>query len=123
MSHRGQLPRLELDVISMSQAATFIDHAPLSYAKHCRNMTTVSNGIENLQIDPKLGPESPTEIDFASFAAEQTGDTLPFYEVEAKILALWDQLNDLKLEIALQEAQNNPDSGARKDRPPNRDRD
>lgn len=77
-------------------------------------MTTVSNGIENLQIDPELGPESPIETDFASFAADRPGDILPFYETEAKILALWDQLNDLKLEIALQEAQNNPDSGMKK---------
>ena len=76
-------------------------------------MTTVSNGIENLQIDPELGPESPTEKDFAGFAADQPGDTLPFYEVEAKILSLWDQLNDLKLEISLQEAQKNPDSGVK----------
>lgn len=74
-------------------------------------MAAVSNDIGNLQIDPEIPSESSTDNDFASFAADQPGDTLLFYEIEAKILALWDQLNGLKLEIALQEAQNNPESG------------
>ncbi|KAK4694324.1 hypothetical protein P7C71_g3242, partial [Lecanoromycetidae sp. Uapishka_2] len=41
---------------------------------------------------------------FAKFAAHESGDTLPFYEIEGQILALWDQLNELKLEQSLLEA-------------------
>lgn len=45
---------------------------------------------------------------FAKYADDQPGDALPFYEAEGRILALWDQLNELKLEVALMEAQINP---------------
>ena len=42
---------------------------------------------------------------FAEFAANESRDVLSFYELEGQILALYDHLNDLKLEIALLEAQ------------------
>lgn len=41
----------------------------------------------------------------AVFATQESEDTLPFYEVEGRVLALWDQLKELKLEEALLEAQ------------------
>ncbi len=43
---------------------------------------------------------------FAEFAVNESRDVLSFYDVEAQILALYDHLNDLKLEIALLEARN-----------------
>lgn len=48
---------------------------------------------------------SSTDAAFAGFAAEKSGDALPFYEIEGQILELWDQLNELRLEKALLEAQ------------------
>ncbi|CAD6570622.1 MAG: hypothetical protein ASARMPREDX12_003774 [Alectoria sarmentosa] len=42
---------------------------------------------------------------FADLAAQGPGDALPFYEIEGQILELWDQLNELRLEKALLEAQ------------------
>lgn len=47
---------------------------------------------------------------FAAFAVDESGDTIPFYKLEGDLLALWDQLNELKLESALLEAQMNPPS-------------
>lgn len=55
---------------------------------------------------------SGTEAAFADFAAHEAGDTIPFYEAEGQILELWDQLNELKLEQALLEAQMTSTSGA-----------
>lgn len=52
------------------------------------------------------------EVVFADYAAHESGDTLPFYEVEGQILALWDQLNELKLEKALLETRTTLSSGA-----------
>lgn len=52
------------------------------------------------------------DVAFADLAAHESGDTLPFYEVEGQVLALWDQLNELKLEQALLEAQVTSSSGA-----------
>lgn len=55
--------------------------------------------------------QSTSVIDaFANYAVDQPGDALPFYEPEGRLLALWDQLNDLKLEVAMMEAQANPPS-------------
>ena len=48
---------------------------------------------------------SSTDAAFAGFAAHKSGDALPFYEIEGQILELWDQLNELRLEKALLEAQ------------------
>lgn len=45
------------------------------------------------------------EVAFVNFAASDLGDTTAFYQAEGQILALWDQLNELKLEQALLEAQ------------------
>lgn len=48
---------------------------------------------------------SSADAAFAGFAARQSGDALPFYEIEGQILELWDQLNELRLEKALLEAE------------------
>ena len=48
---------------------------------------------------------SSTDAAFADLAAHKTGDALPFYEIEGQILELWDQLNELRMEKALLEAQ------------------
>ena len=53
-----------------------------------------------------------TEIAFAGLAAHESGDTVPFYEVEGQVMALWDQLNELKLEQALLQASLTSSSGA-----------
>ena len=47
---------------------------------------------------------SDQAIAFAGLAVNESRDVLSFYEVEAQILALYDHLSDLKLEIALLEA-------------------
>ena len=49
---------------------------------------------------------SSVDAAFADFAAYQSGDALPFYELEGQVLELWDQLNELRLEKTLLEAQN-----------------
>lgn len=48
---------------------------------------------------------STTDAAFADLAGHKSGDVLPFYEIEGQILELWDQLNELRLEKALLEAQ------------------
>ncbi len=45
------------------------------------------------------------KVAFVDVAANVSGDTAPFYQAEGQILELWDQLNELKLEQALWEAQ------------------
>lgn len=47
-----------------------------------------------------------TDAAFADLATHKPGDAIPFYEIEGQILELWDQLNELRLEMALLEAQN-----------------
>ncbi|KAG8525991.1 uncharacterized protein KY384_000753 [Bacidia gigantensis] len=67
------------------------------------SMTAVSSGVKDLSVD-----DSTTNIDFDALiqlAAHQDGDTLQFYELEGQILALWDKLNELQLEIAVLQAQ------------------
>ena len=54
---------------------------------------------------------SPAEVAFGDLAAHESGDVLPFYEVEGQVLALWDRLNELKLEKAIIEAQTTWTSG------------
>ena len=49
---------------------------------------------------------SSTDAAFAGLAGHESGDAIPFYQVEGQILELWDQLNELTLEKALLEAQN-----------------
>ncbi len=48
---------------------------------------------------------SSTDAAFAELAAYNSGDAIPFYEIEGHILELWDHLNELTLEKALLEAQ------------------
>ncbi|CAF9927290.1 MAG: hypothetical protein ALECFALPRED_003679 [Alectoria fallacina] len=52
-----------------------------------------------------------TDAAFADLAAQGPGDALPFYEIEGQILELWDQLNELRLEKALLEAQDTVPTG------------
>lgn len=54
---------------------------------------------------------SSTDATFADLAAHKSGDAIPFYEIEGQILGLWDQLNELRLEKALLEAQNSQPLG------------
>lgn len=68
--------------------------------------------IGTTEISENAVMSSSTDAAFAEFAAHESGDTLPFYKIEGQVLALWDQLNELKLEQALLEAQNTL-SGAR----------
>lgn len=53
-----------------------------------------------------------TNSGFAELSTHESGDTLPFYRAEGEVLELWDQLQELKLEQALLEAQINLNSGA-----------
>ena len=69
-------------------------------------------GLGATKVSENAVMSSSTDAAFAEFAAHESGDTLPFYEIEGQVLALWDQLNELKLEQALLEAQNTL-SGAR----------
>lgn len=74
-------------------------------------METMAASVKRMNLN-----ESPMSVSFdvafADLAAHESGDTLPFYEVEGQVLALWDQLNELKLEQALLEAQVTSSSGA-----------
>ena len=54
---------------------------------------------------------SSIDTTYADLAAHKSGDALPFYELEGQVLELWDQLNELKLEKALLEAQGTPPIG------------
>ena len=65
-----------------------------------------------MEIDGPAGQGTSITDAFAKYANDEPGDALPFYEAEGRILALWDQLNELKLEIALMEAQTNPPADA-----------
>lgn len=66
-------------------------------------MATLSADVESVHLDRQNSPKITEQADFAKYAEEQPGDTLPFYEVEGKILALWDQLNELKIELSIAE--------------------
>ena len=70
-----------------------------------------------METDPPAGQATTTTDTFAKYADDEPGDALPFYEAEGRLLALWDQLNELNLEIALLEAQTNPPADALE--PPN----
>ena len=61
-----------------------------------------------MDVDPPAVVSTAVIDGFAKYANDQPGDALPFYETEGRLLALWDQLKELKLEIALKEAQVNP---------------
>lgn len=70
-------------------------------------MAFLSPNLESLDLshDPTNGSTTHATNEFASFAADEPSDTLTFYTLEAQLLALWDQLNELKLEKALLQAQ------------------
>ena len=70
-------------------------------------MAALSPYLESLDLshDPTNRATTNATNEFASFAADEPSDTLTFYTLEAQLLALWDQLNELKLEKALLQAQ------------------
>ena len=77
-------------------------------------MEAVIDGLRATEISGNVAMSSAgnAETAFAGLAAHESGDTVPFYEVEGQVLALWDQLNELKLEQALLQASLISSSGA-----------
>lgn len=77
-------------------------------------MEAVIDGLRATEISENAAMSSAgsAETAFAGLAAHASGDTVPFYEVEGQVLALWDQLNELKLEQAVLHASLTPSSGA-----------
>ena len=75
-------------------------------------MTSIAEGVDDLQLDQQDITTRDIETNFAQYAEDRPGDTVQFYELESKVLDLWDRLNDLKLEIAVveisQHSQNRP---------------
>ncbi len=61
--------------------------------------SSAAAGVSSLESDGKSISEHATA--FAEFAVNESRDVLSFYELEEQILALYDHLNDLKLEIGL----------------------
>ena len=77
-------------------------------------MEAVIRGLGATEISENVAMSFPgdAETAFAGLAAHESGDTVPFYEIEGQVLALWDQLNELKLEQALLQAPLPSSSGA-----------
>ncbi len=77
-------------------------------------MGALIDGLGATEISDNVAMSSAgeTETAFAGLAAHESSDTLPFYEIEGQVLALWDQLNELKLEQALLQASLTSSSGA-----------
>ena len=77
-------------------------------------MEAVIDGLRATEISENVAMSSAADAEtaFAVLAAPESGDTVPFYEVEGQVLALWDQLNELKLEQALLQAPLPSSSGA-----------
>ena len=77
-------------------------------------MEAVIRGLGATEISEKVAMSSDEDAEtaFAGLAAHESGDTVPFYEIEGQVLALWDQLNELKLEQALLQAPLPSSSGA-----------
>ena len=72
------------------------------WTKHRMDLSEGVDGLDLRDSDPSADIDALLEI-----ANHQRNDIQPFYELEGKILGLWDQLNELKLEIAVFEAQKN----------------
>ena len=66
-------------------------------------MAAVSAAMDGMHLDGQNIQAPTQQAGWAKYAEDEPGDTLPFYEVEGKILALWDQLNELKTELAIAE--------------------
>ena len=75
-------------------------------------MEAVIDGLSATAISENPAMSTATETAFAGLAAHESGDTVPFYEAEGQVLALWDQLNELKLEQAILQAPSSSSSGA-----------
>ena len=67
-------------------------------------MTSTEQEAESSSLDQQSLPARDVENEFLQYATDRPGDNQPFYELEGKVLDLWDRLNDLKLEIAINEA-------------------
>ena len=76
------------------------------------SMETLTVAVKRANLNNKSFMSASNDVAFAEFAVHESGDTLCFYEVEGQVLALWDQLNELRLEQALLEAQITSSSGA-----------
>ena len=76
-------------------------------------MEAVIDGLRATEISENVAMSSAgnAETAFTGLAAHESGDTVPFYAVEGQVLALWDQLNELKLEQALLHASLTSSSG------------
>ena len=77
-------------------------------------MEAVIDGLSATEIseDTVMSTATNAETAFAGLAAHESGDAVPFYEAEGQVLALWDQLNELKLEQALLHAPSSSSTGA-----------
>ncbi len=80
-------------------------YLPCPSVKEQRCMDS-SAAADESSLRSKGGNTSEYATALAGFAVNESRDVLSFYDVEAQILALYDHLSDLKLEIALQEAGN-----------------
>ena len=69
-----------------------------------RSMAELSEAVGSIDTNRGLLPYPSSEDAYAQYAEDKPGDTVPFYETEGRLLALWDQLNEMKLEIAVLQA-------------------
>ena len=69
-------------------------------------------GTTELGENTAMSSSEDSDTAFAEYGTHKSGDTLAFYEIEGQVLALWNQLNELKLEQALLQAQLTSSSGA-----------
>ena len=77
-----------------------------------RHMDSLSTVMGEADLNGNTPLPSLDDAVFAAIAIHESGDTLQFYEAEGQVLALWDQLNDIKLEQALHRVQAISLSGA-----------
>lgn len=74
-------------------------------------MSNIAEDVDSLTLQQaEAGSSRDVDADFAKIVEDQPGDRHQFYELESKVLDLWDRLNDLQLEIAVLEEQNSPES-------------
>ena len=104
--HQRNVPLLIID--NRHAPSTLFLHSTTVFEK---TMGSLTAEMDAMDLDTPLAAASSSLDNFAKYADDEPGDALPFYETEGRVLALWDQLNELKLEIALMEAQANPPEG------------
>ena len=67
-----------------------------------------------MEIDQSTLKEEARLEEWRKLADDKPGDALPFYEAEGRLLSLWDQLNELNIELALLESQAHSPPGTRR---------